>query len=147
MDNNWDISSSESQLLFSEIYDLSPVTAHNDVEIATKIPAAETVPKDVYLVCADALTEDMSTFLTKVMQSVNKVDQDYQIVSQGDDVPANTKTVLHFGQGAALKTMYTLEEVNNQIHCTFDSIKLIMNDNQKKRQLWECLKSAFKPSQ
>jgi hypothetical protein len=147
MDNNWDISSSESQLLFSEVYDLSPVATDNNLKLDTEVPTAVPVSKEIYLVCTDALTEDMTTFLSKVMQSVNKADHDYQIVAPGDDLPKNTKTVLHFGQGAGLKTMYTLEEVNGQMQCAFDSIKLIMEDNQKKRQLWECLKSAFKLSQ
>ena len=146
MENTWDITGSETQLLFSEIYDLNSDKANHSVEQKVEDTTLDIDTNDIYVVCDEDLSTEELDFVAKVMQAVNKSDQDYRI-GPNDSTPTTAKIVLHFGNEDGSKTLYTPILLKNQTHCYFDSVKTLMAEKSKKRQLWECLKIVFKTSQ
>ena len=133
----WKISDESLTQLNDDYYKVSS----NERKI-TNTPTTPDTP--IVIVTRTGLTTDETEFLHKVMAAINKDQTQYTVCNDFDT--GNLKpgqSMIQFGHTNLQMPLYTPEKADNVMQCWCDAIPDIMNDNGKKRALWECLKASF----
>ena len=142
MEKQWKISNNDKMLLLDELYNMSAETKPDTIEKPTISRSIE-----ICIVLDNEPSTQTSQFISKVMQSVNKSEDDFHVLwnKELDDIA--TEAILRFGISEDPDSLYVVAEHNGIKTCAFDAIDAIMTDTSKKRHLWECLKTMFGLSQ
>ncbi len=138
MKSIWEINESALSHLNDSYYKIKSDGSLETEEVFTPIPT------DIIITCDQPLSIEESEFLNKVMSSVKKSPTQFTVVDTYNINDVNKgQTYLSFGLPIDNHTQYVIQDDNGSKRCWFDSIPAIMKDIQKKKQLWDCLKSMF----
>lgn len=142
MDKQWKISNDETLFLLDDLYDVQPKLQRKESS-----PKQNKNSKSIGIILNEEPSTQTSLFISKVMQSVNKSETDFDVYWNQDTSDIAPEVALRFGVNTNTSDLYTTTKQDGIITCDFDSIHTIMTDTSKKRLLWECLKTTFKMSQ
>lgn len=135
MKEAWEINDEELVTLQGSYYDL-----------AKEKRPKESVPScDVLIFSRERLSPEEEAFINKVMIAINKSETDYAIIN---DLEALVLTPAQYVIGfdptnAQATTLYTKMSLSKGSSIWCDRVSDIMTNQDKKRMLWDCLKSNF----
>ncbi|MFT5723821.1 MAG: hypothetical protein ACI9JN_000938 [Bacteroidia bacterium] len=147
MENIWQMDPQYVHALHEEVYDIKEGMTSN---------TATAVEPNIHIHLHEALMPNTKLFLSKVMQAAGVTDKDYNTIVHTElsfesiqSEIDNQSIDLIFGQvtNPSIDMYKPMTHSDVASSCLFDSLQAIMEDNVKKRQLWECLKDLFRVSQ
>jgi hypothetical protein len=137
MNPEWQIDPTSNLFLHDEWYDLGQKTS---------IPATTEVAAQIQLWFPKELDTAEVVFIEKVMASVDVPTDTYKIITEDHDKSTGVPGItLNFGTpGIVEGNLYKAVVNTGHTVCEYHAVDQIMIDNNKKRLLWESLKTLFK---